>query len=80
MPTMESGDILGHEFMGEVVEVGAAAAAKHRYMAPLLNRIEKGEIDPSGIITHRAKLADAPALYKKFRDHQDGCIEVVMTP
>src|ERR1700709_2125418 len=22
MPTMESGDILGHEFMGEVVEVG----------------------------------------------------------
>lgn len=24
MPTMESGDILGHEFMGEVVEVGSA--------------------------------------------------------
>nr|WP_321985111.1 zinc-dependent alcohol dehydrogenase [uncultured Lichenicoccus sp.] len=24
MPTMESGDILGHEFMGEVVETGAA--------------------------------------------------------
>jgi threonine dehydrogenase-like Zn-dependent dehydrogenase len=22
MPTMESGDIMGHEFMGEVVEVG----------------------------------------------------------
>ena len=25
MPTMEAGDILGHEFMGEVVEVGADA-------------------------------------------------------
>ena len=24
MPTMKSGDILGHEFMGEVVEVGKA--------------------------------------------------------
>ena len=24
IPTMEAGDILGHEFMGEVVEVGAA--------------------------------------------------------
>ena len=24
MPTMESGDVLGHEFMGEVVEVGSA--------------------------------------------------------
>jgi threonine dehydrogenase-like Zn-dependent dehydrogenase len=52
----------------------------HRYMKPLLARIEKGEIDPSGIITHRAKLADAPALYKTFRDKQDGCIKVVMTP
>jgi threonine dehydrogenase-like Zn-dependent dehydrogenase len=28
MPTMEKGDILGHEFMGEVVEVGAGAASK----------------------------------------------------
>jgi threonine dehydrogenase-like Zn-dependent dehydrogenase len=28
MPTMEKGDILGHEFMGEVVEVGPAAASK----------------------------------------------------
>ena len=24
IPTMQSGDILGHEFMGEVVEVGSA--------------------------------------------------------
>jgi threonine dehydrogenase-like Zn-dependent dehydrogenase len=52
----------------------------HRYMKPLLERIEKGEIDPSGIITHRANLADAPALYKTFRDKKDGCIKVVMTP
>ncbi|HEX3394727.1 MAG TPA: zinc-dependent alcohol dehydrogenase [Acidimicrobiales bacterium] len=28
MPTMEKGDILGHEFMGEVVEVGPGAASK----------------------------------------------------
>jgi threonine dehydrogenase-like Zn-dependent dehydrogenase len=28
IPTMEKGDILGHEFMGEVVEVGPGAAAK----------------------------------------------------
>jgi threonine dehydrogenase-like Zn-dependent dehydrogenase len=24
MPTMKSGDILGHEFMGEVIETGSA--------------------------------------------------------
>ena len=52
----------------------------HRYLKPLMDRILKGEIDPSGVITHRAKLADAPALYKTFRDKKDGCIKVVLTP
>jgi threonine dehydrogenase-like Zn-dependent dehydrogenase len=28
MPTMKSGDVLGHEFMGEVVEVGSEARGK----------------------------------------------------
>jgi len=28
IPTMECGDVMGHEFMGEVVEVGAGAASK----------------------------------------------------
>jgi threonine dehydrogenase-like Zn-dependent dehydrogenase len=28
VPTMEKGDILGHEFMGEIVEVGPGAASK----------------------------------------------------
>jgi threonine dehydrogenase-like Zn-dependent dehydrogenase len=44
-----------------------------------LGRIEKGEIDPSFVITHRAKLEDGPAMYKTFRDKQDGCIKVVLT-
>jgi threonine dehydrogenase-like Zn-dependent dehydrogenase len=51
-----------------------------RYMRPLLERIEKGDIDPSFIITHRMKLTDAPDAYKTFRDKKDGCIKVVMTP
>ena len=52
----------------------------HRYLKPLMERIEKGEIDPSFLITHRIKLADAPKAYKTFRDKSDGCIKVVMTP
>lgn len=51
-----------------------------RYMRPLLERIEKGEIDPSFLITHKLKLSDGPDAYKTFRDKQDGCIKVVMTP
>jgi threonine dehydrogenase-like Zn-dependent dehydrogenase len=30
MPTMESGDVLGHEFMGEIVELGVEARGKLR--------------------------------------------------
>jgi threonine dehydrogenase-like Zn-dependent dehydrogenase len=52
----------------------------HKYMRPLLARIEQGDIDPSFVITHRLKLADAPVAYQTFRDKKDGCIKVVMTP
>jgi threonine dehydrogenase-like Zn-dependent dehydrogenase len=52
----------------------------HKYMPILLERIERGEIDPSFIITHRIALEDAPAMYRTFRDKQDACIKVVMKP
>jgi len=32
------------------------------------------------VITHRVKLGDAPEMYRTFRDKQDECIKVVMTP
>ena len=51
-----------------------------RYMRPLLERIEKGEIDPTFIITHRVRLDDAPHAYRMFRDKQDDCIKVVLKP
>jgi threonine dehydrogenase-like Zn-dependent dehydrogenase len=52
----------------------------HRYMKPLLERIQKGEIDPSEIITHRIDLQEAPQLYKTFNDKEDGCVKVVIRP
>jgi len=52
----------------------------HKYMPMLLERIERGEIDPSFIITHRIGLEDAPAMYRTFRDKHDACIKVVMKP
>jgi threonine dehydrogenase-like Zn-dependent dehydrogenase len=51
-----------------------------RYMPLLLDRIERGEIDPSFVITHRLRLEDAPKAYQVFRDKQDDCIKVVMKP
>jgi threonine dehydrogenase-like Zn-dependent dehydrogenase len=52
----------------------------HRYMPRLLDHIEKGDIDPSFIITHRVGLEDAPDMYRTFRDKEDACVKVVMKP
>ena len=51
-----------------------------KYTQKLLDMIEGGKIDPSFISTHRAKLDQAPELYKTFRDKKDGCIKVVLKP
>ncbi|AHG91326.1 Alcohol dehydrogenase GroES domain protein [Gemmatirosa kalamazoonensis] len=52
----------------------------HRYLRPLLERIERGDVDPSRIITHRVPLERGPEMYRTFRDKQDGCVKVVLKP
>ncbi len=70
--------------MGSAINRGLtfrmAQTPVQHYLPRLMTRIEKGEIDPSFVITHRVKLEDGPAMYKTFRDKQDGCIKVVMKP
>src|SRR3954452_4793864 len=51
-----------------------------KYMKPLLERIQNGEIDPSFLITHRVKIDEAAQAYKTFRYHEDDCIKVVLNP
>ncbi|MEG4320162.1 MULTISPECIES: zinc-dependent alcohol dehydrogenase [unclassified Microcoleus] len=52
----------------------------HRYLRPLLDRVQKGEIDPSFVITHRMKLDEAPDAYEIFKHKKDNCIKVVLKP
>ena len=52
----------------------------HNYTKPLLEKIERGEIDPSFIISHRVSLDEAPEMYRTFRDKADECTKVVMRP
>ena len=51
-----------------------------KYMRPLFERVEKGEIDPSFVITHRLNIEDAPQAYEIFEKKRDGCIKVVLKP
>jgi threonine dehydrogenase-like Zn-dependent dehydrogenase len=52
----------------------------HRYMRPLLARIEKGEIDPTMVITHRLPLSEAAKGYDIFLKKEDRCEKVVLSP
>jgi threonine dehydrogenase-like Zn-dependent dehydrogenase len=51
-----------------------------KYYHKLLDKIQKREVDPAFVITHRLPLENAPEAYKTFRDKQDGCIKVVLKP
>jgi threonine dehydrogenase-like Zn-dependent dehydrogenase len=52
----------------------------HRYMKPLLERVRKGEVDPSFVITHRMPLDQAPEGFAMFNNKQDECIKIVLKP
>jgi threonine dehydrogenase-like Zn-dependent dehydrogenase len=52
----------------------------HKYMKPLLERIEKGQVDPSYIISHRITLDQAPKMYEVWRDKKDHVTKIVIDP
>jgi threonine dehydrogenase-like Zn-dependent dehydrogenase len=70
--------------MGAVVNrsltIKAGQCHVQRYMQPLLERITKGEIDPSFVITHQMSLSDAPKAFDIFLNKQDECVKVVLKP
>jgi threonine dehydrogenase-like Zn-dependent dehydrogenase len=70
--------------MGAFVNKGLAMKTGQthmmRFMKPLLERIERGEIDPSFVVSHRVPLNQAPEMYKIFNNKQDNCTKVVLDP
>ncbi len=51
-----------------------------KYLPKLMGHIEAGDVDTTFMITHRKALADAPEMYKTFRDKEDNCVKVVLQP
>ena len=68
--------------MGVVINrsltIRAGQTPVHKYMRPLMERIRKGEIDPTFIITHRMKLDDAAHGFEIFNDKEDECVKIVL--
>jgi threonine dehydrogenase-like Zn-dependent dehydrogenase len=67
-------------FMNRSLTMKTGQTHVQRYLQPLMERIQKGEIDPRFIITHRMKLSDAPQGYEIFKHKQDECMKVVLRP
>ncbi|HEY0368826.1 MAG TPA: zinc-dependent alcohol dehydrogenase [Chthoniobacterales bacterium] len=67
-------------FVNKALTLKSGQTHVQRYMKPLFDRIERGEIDPTFIITHHLPLEEAPDAYKMFRDKEDECIKVVLKP
>lgn len=70
--------------MGAIVNKGLTLRSGqthvHKYLRPLLERIQNGEIDPSFVVTHRLNIDDAPKGYEIFKKKEDNCIKVVLKP
>jgi threonine dehydrogenase-like Zn-dependent dehydrogenase len=66
--------------MQRSLTIRTGQAHVQRYMRPLLDKIENGDIDPSFVVTHRMPLEDAPLAYDMFKNKKDNCIKVVLKP
>ena len=64
--------------MQRSITIKSGQAHVQRYMRPLLQLIENGEIDPSFVVTHTMRLEDAPKAYDMFKNKKDSCIKVVL--
>ncbi len=67
-------------FMNRSLTLKSGQTHVQRYLKPCLERIEKGEIDPSFLITHRMSLDEAPRAYEMFQEKEDECVKVVLKP
>ena len=67
-------------FMNKGLTMRAGQTHMMRYMKPLLEKVEKGEFDPSFVISHRVPIDRAPEMYKIFRDKKENCTKVVLDP
>lgn len=70
--------------MGTVFEKGlqlrTGQTHTHRFMRPLLERIRRGDIDPSFIITHHGTLDDAPKYFELMARHEDNFVKSFLRP
>jgi threonine dehydrogenase-like Zn-dependent dehydrogenase len=66
--------------MEKGVQVRTGQTHVQRYLKPLMEKIEAGELDTTFLISHRLPLEQAAEGYKNFREHQNEWTKVVLKP
>jgi threonine dehydrogenase-like Zn-dependent dehydrogenase len=66
--------------VNKAITIKSGQTHVQRYMRPLLERIERGELDPSFVVSHRLRLDDAPRGYEMFKHKEAECVKVVLKP
>ena len=64
--------------MNRSLTIKAGQCHVQRYMQPLLEHIQNGDIDPTFVITHTLPLDQAPHGYDIFKNKRDNCEKVVL--
>ncbi|HKU13017.1 MAG TPA: zinc-dependent alcohol dehydrogenase [Steroidobacteraceae bacterium] len=66
--------------VNKAITIKSGQTHVQRYMRPLLERIERGDLDPSFIVSHRLSLDDAALGYEMFKHKEAECVKVVLKP
>lgn len=67
-------------FMNKALTMRTGQTHMMRYMKPLLDHIQKGDIDPSFIISHRVTIDEVPEMYDVWLNKEDHVTKVVIDP
>lgn len=65
---------------GKGIHMNMGQTHMHRYLKPLLDRVEKGEIDPTFLISHRIGIEQAPEFYKIWQKKEQAVTKIVIDP
>jgi len=66
--------------MEKSLHVTGGQCFTQKYWKMCLEKIQKGEFDPLFVVTHKGFLSDAPQLFSKFFNREDGIVKVFLRP
>ncbi len=69
-----------HQFFDKGIVLRGGQAPAHKHIDLLMSYVSEGKVKLDDIITHRLPLSEAPHGYDIFRNKEDGCVKVVLTP